>query len=572
MASREVFDNAPTIEDPKVSIIQGPALENEPDIGPLTLPGFLHDVSDRFASREAIVHRHPHGRVERWSYAELRSRSEAVAKALVACGLGKGEHVGVLMTNRPEFLSSVFGITLAGGVAVPLSTFSTPSELEHLIATSACSILLLEPRVLKKDFTAMLCELEPAIGRAGTGGLASLPFPFLRHVAMIDEADQIGRIEPWDRFLARGQAISDASLLARAATVQPADPGVIFFSSGSTNKPKAILSSHRGVSIQLWRMRRQQALADAVRTWTANGFFWSGNFAMVLGATLAAGGTLILQRTFQVEEAIDLITSEKASFLFAWPHQWAQLESTPKWASADLSSLQHVDKDGPIARHPTVKTEWTEPRHCYGNTETFTLSTGYPANTLPLDAGDSHGVPLPGNRIKIVDPLTGKTQPLGERGEIAVKGPTLMMGYLGIPIDMTLDAEGYFRTGDGGFVDPMGRLFWEGRLNDLIKTGGANVSPVEIDDVIRSHPGVKLAQTVGIPDDNLGELVVTCIVPADNSLLTVQEIRSFAKERLASYKVPRRVVFLRETDLDMTGTSKVKTDALRERVTKILAN
>jgi acyl-CoA synthetase (AMP-forming)/AMP-acid ligase II len=179
-------------------------------------------------------------------------------------------------------------------------------------------------------------------------------------------------------------------------------------------------------------------------------------------------------------------------------------------------------------------------------------------------------VPLPGNRIKIVDPLSGRVVPLGERGEIAVKGPTLMLGYLGIPLDETLDDEGYFRTGDGGYLDTEGRMFWEGRLNDIVKTGGANVSPIEIDDVIRTMPGVKMLQTVGVPDDLLGELVVTCLVPHDDAALTEADVREFARARLASYKVPRRVLFFAERDLQMTGSAKIKTADLRKLVAGML--
>ena len=202
-----------------------------------------------------------------------------------------------------------------------------------------------------------------------------------------------------------------------------------------------------------------------------------------------------------------LFRSERVNFPFAWPHQWAQLQAAANWDAVDLSALKYVDVDSPLARHPSVSTTWVEPRHCYGNTETFTLSTGYPANTPREVAGNSHGPPLPGNSLKIVNPLTGLVVPVGERGEIAVKGPTLMLGYLGVPLDQTLDEDGYFLTGDGGYVDGAGRLFWEGRLNDIIKTGGANVSPLEIDSIIRECPGVKLTQTVGVPHETLGELV-----------------------------------------------------------------
>ncbi|MGB8365789.1 MAG: class I adenylate-forming enzyme family protein [Rhizomicrobium sp.] len=567
----KAMSNHPIVHDRSVSIIRGIPLSDEAGLGSLTLSGYIREVTERFSDREALVQRRPDGTIERWSYRELWDRSAKVAKALIGCGVGKGTRVGVLMTNRAEFLSAVFGTALAGGVATTLSTFSTSDELEHLVAMSACSVLLLERHVLKKNFAQMLCDLDPAIGVAAPGELASLKFPFLRHLAAIDSVEPLGAIETWSDFLARGTKVTEAHVNARTATVTPADPGVLFFSSGSTGKPKGILSAHRGVTVQLWRLRRQQGLGEGVRSWTANGFFWSGNFAMVIGGTLSAGGTLVLQRTFQPDEALALMEAEKVSFLFAWPHQWAQLVAAANWDRVDLSALKYIDVDSPIARHPTIKTTHIEPRHCYGNTETFTLSTGYPANTSRDAAGGSHGLPLPGNSLKIVDPLTGIVTPVGERGEIAIKGPTLMLGYLGVPLDETLDEEGYFRTGDGGYVDEAGRLFWEGRLNDIIKTGGANVSPIEIDTIIKDCPGVKVTQTVGVPHETLGELVVTCIVPHDGATLDEDTVRNFAREKLASYKVPRRVLFFAEGDLQLTGSAKVKTGDLRNFAARRLA-
>jgi fatty-acyl-CoA synthase len=551
------------------SITRGPPLSEEAGLGSLTLPGFIREVVASYAGREALLQTHT-DRVERWRYSDLWDRSLEVAKALVACALGKGDRVGILMTNRAEFLSAVFGTALAGGTATPLSTFSTAQELEHLLTTSACSILLFERRVLRKDFAEVLIELDGTIGTGAPGGLASVRFPFLRHLAALDMLEAAGAIESWQGFLSRGAEVGTERITARADSIKPSDPGALFFSSGSTNKPKAILSSHRGVALQMWRMRPQQALRDGVRSWTANGFFWSGNFSMVLGATLAAGGTLVLQSTFDPEAALDLMANHHVNFLFAWPHQWAQLTTASNWNHADLSSLQYIDVDSPIARHPTVRSDWIEPRHCYGNTETFTISTAYPANTTRDKARNSHGVPLPGNSIKIVDPLSGRVAAVGERGEIAVKGPTLMLGYLGVPLDETFDDEGYFRTGDGGYLDADGRLYWEGRLNDIIKTGGANVSPVEIDDVVRELPGVKVAQTVGVPHDTLGEIVVTCIVAHEGVKLTENEVRDFVKNKLASYKVPRRVIFPSAADLKLTGTAKVKTADLRKLAAQML--
>lgn len=559
-----------TSED-SLSIVSGIPLSAEPGLGALTLPGYLREVTARFAAREALVMHKTDGSVERWSYDELWERAMTVARALVACGVGKDSRVGVLMTNRLEWVASMFGVGLAGGVAVVLSTFSTPPELEYLLHASGVSTLLFERSVLKKDFGTMLASLEPAIGRSEPGLLASTKFPFLRWLAVIGEGGAGGAIEAWPQFLARGHATARALIEARAASVRPADPAAVFFSSGSTGKPKGILSAHRGVAIQCWRWARMFGLGDDVRTLTANGFFWSGNFGMALGGTLSCGGAIILQSTFDPEQALRLMEAERVTFPVAWPHQWAALEAAPNWATTDLSSLRYVDRTTAIGRHPTVKTTYTEPRAAYGNTETFTISTCFAHDTPPEVVANTHGEVLPGNTVKVVDALTGTLQPRGQPGEIAVKGPTLMLGYLGVPIDETLDAAGFFATGDGGYIDAKGRLVWQGRLNDIIKTGGANVSPIEVDTELASCPGVKHSVTVGVPHETLGELVVACVMPEDGRSLTEATVRDFLKERLASYKVPRRVIFVDEADLSLTGTAKVKTSALRELAAKRLA-
>ncbi|MCJ1961658.1 class I adenylate-forming enzyme family protein [Novosphingobium mangrovi (ex Hu et al. 2023)] len=553
-----------------LSVIHGPPLADEEGLGALTLPGWLREVCEAGGTNEALVF-HEGGVRVAWTYADLLEQAQKVARALLACGTGKGTRVGVLMTNRPEFLAAVWGTALAGGVATTLNTFSTQAELAHLLKVSGVSVLLMERQVLKKDFAAMLGGIEPAVAEARGAAIHAPGLPFLRHVAAVGAAPQESDgIEDWATFLARGEAISPALVEASAATVTPADPGVLFFSSGSTAMPKGILSSHRAVALQLWRWRRfYQTKADA-RTWSANGFFFSGNFGMAIGGTLSAGGTLVLQATFQAEEALDLMARERVSMAIAWPHQWAQLAAASNFAEVDLSAMKYISARHAFGQHPTITADWDEPMAAYGNTETFTISAIYPSGTPEAEKAGSSGVPQPGMTFKIVDPLTGKAVPVGERGEIAVKGPTLMMGYLGIPLDETLDDEGFFCTGDGGRVDAAGRLFWEGRLNDIIKTGGANVSPLEIDAVIRQCPGVRLNQTVGVPHDLLGEIVVTAVVAQDGAALEEEDVRAFAKRTLASYKVPRRVLFFAEEDLKTTGSAKIKTADLREMAARRL--
>jgi fatty-acyl-CoA synthase len=343
----------------------------------------------------------------------------------------------------------------------------------------------------------------------------------------------------------------------------------LFFSSGTTSLPKGILHAQRAFAIQWWRWPRVLSIKEPARSWTGNGFFWSGNITMVVGTALSTGGAVVLQPMFEAETALKLIETERVTMVNGRPHQWARLQAAANWSSADLSSLRYITKGELLMEHPTVNTDWQLPMS-FGTTETMTINTAYTADT-PLERyAGSFGEPLPGNILKIVDPQSRAVVPRGQRGEVCIKGPTLMMGYIGKPVEETLDDQGYFCTGDGGYVDNVGRLYWEGRLNDIIKTGGANVSPEEVDTAIATIAGVKRTQTVGVPHETLGEMVVACIVPVDGVRLEEQEIIAYLKERLASFKIPRKVLFFREEEFALTGNEKVKASELRRLASKRL--
>jgi fatty-acyl-CoA synthase len=553
-----------------LSIVAGAPLADEPGIGALTIPAYLREVCMRHGEREALV-MHRDAGVERWSYRMLWDKSVEFAKALIASGVGKDTRVGVLMTNRPEYLAAVFGCGLAGAVSVGLSTFSTPLELEQLLAISGVSIVLFDGRVLKKDFGAMLVELEPQIRSAAPGRLRSAKFPFLHHLVRLpsvagSDADSVeaSGFEPYAAFLARGRGIADIVVDARAATVVPTDAGGLFFSSGTTSLPKGILHAQRAFAIQWWRWPRVMSVEGPQRSWTGNGLFWSANITMIVGIALSTGGAVILQPYFEPAIALKLMEAERATFLSGRPHQWARLQEMPNWASADLSSLRYVTNNELLKTQPTVNlADWRLPM-TFGTTETMTAATSYTANTSIEQYAGSAGEPLPGNTLKIVDAQTGAVLPRGQRGEICLRGPTLMLGYVGKATEDTFDAEGYYCTGDGGYVDDVGRLYWEGRLTEIIKTGGANVSPLEIDAVLSTYPGVRRAQTVGVPHPTLGEMVVSCVVPQDGVSLDAGAITTFLKERLASFKVPKAVLFFADDEVEVTGNGKVKSARLRE--------
>jgi len=567
------------IDDTSVSLVRGAPLDEEPGMGALTIPGYLREVCERYSDCEAVVIHAPDG-VIRWSYQQLWDRSVEVAAALIDSGVGKDSRVGILMSNRPEYLSALFGTALAGGVAVALSTFSTPGELEHLLAASGISTLLFEDQVLKTNFAAMLADLEPAIKSCAPGALASTRFPFLRHFVRLDgltavtgagatAGDCFAAYQPWHAFIDKALNVSESLVNARAATVQPSDAGGLFFSSGTTSLPKGILHAQRAFAIQWWRWPRVMAVKEPARAWTGNGFFWSGNIAMIVGVALSTGGAVILQPLFDAESAVKLIESERITFLSGRPHQWARLKAVPGYDQADLSSLRYITRGEMIMEHPTVDIDWTLPMS-FGTTETMTINTSYDADTPEQQYAGSCGVPLPGNLMKIVDPQTRALVPVGERGEICIKGPTLMMGYIGKSLEDSFDEEGYFCTGDGGYVDEQGRLYWEGRLNDIIKTGGANVSPEEVDAAIANYPGVKRSQTVGVPHATLSEMVVSCIVPVAGETVDTKALIVHLKTVLASFKIPRELLLCKEEDFALTGNEKIKAGEIRQLACKRL--
>jgi acyl-coenzyme A synthetase/AMP-(fatty) acid ligase len=548
------------------STIRGIPLADD-SLGALTLGGFAREVCQKYGPKEALVF-HTSSGVIRRSYDDVWREACLVARALIARGATKETRVGLLATNRPEWISAMFGIALSGATCVALNTFAKGPELEYQLRLADVSLLIFERAVLTRDFAAELTALCPELVEPRRE-IRSLRLPFLRRIVCIGEAPP-GAFESWSEFL-RDTLAPEELLESVGAEIAPTDRGLIFFSSGSTAKPKGIVHAHRAAAIQCWRWRYIWDLDPQVRTWTANAFFWSGNFAMALGATLAAGGSLVLQSHFATDEALQLMQAERVTLPIAWPHQWAKLVGDPAWNRTQLSSLRYVGEACPARGHPTVQSNWQEPVSAYGSTETFTLNSAYPSGTPEEICRGNHGVPLPGNTIRVVNPLTGQVLPRNEAGEIAVKGPTLMLGYLRVAPEDTFDPEGFFLTGDGGYVDDQGRLHWQGRLNDIIKTGGANVSPLEIDAVLAECPGVKVAATVGVPHDTLGEIVVACIVPEVGAALDEGGIRTFAAKRLSSYKVPRKVLFVSETDLMLTGSNKVKTGPLRELAAKRLA-
>jgi acyl-CoA synthetase (AMP-forming)/AMP-acid ligase II len=318
------------------------------------------------------------------------------------------------------------------------------------------------------------------------------------------------------------------------------------------------------VTLPFWIQARLFGRDERTRMWTALPMFWTAGLNSAMGATLAAGGCWVMQETFEPGAALALMERERVTEPYTLPHQAAALVEHPSWLTTDLSSLRCVFGKGAFARHPSVSGDpnWLMPVG-YGLSETCAFFTSHAWDADREDTKRSMGRLLPGNELRVVDPESGAALGAGQLGELAIKGPTLMRRYLGTEPSECFDDDGFFRTGDMGCVDADGFVHFEGRRTEMIKTGGANVSPAELEVQLRACAPVKLSRVIGVPDDRLDQVVVACIVLKEGSDATEDDIRSFLRERVAAYKVPKRVLFFDDGEVPMTSSAtKVRDEAL----------
>jgi acyl-CoA synthetase (AMP-forming)/AMP-acid ligase II len=434
-----------------------------------------------------------------------------------------------------------------------MSTFAPKPELAFMVEQADVVVVLTQARLLARRFADDLTELRPDL-------------PHLRHIAVLGAPS-------WDDLLALADGVDDAALQARADAVTPDDDALVIFSSGTTSTPKGMVHRHRAPSLQFWVQAQLFGRHEATRMWSALPLFWTAGLNTAVGATLAAGGCWVVQETFEPGQALALLARERVTEPYTLPHQTGALEEHPDWATTDLSSLTSVFGKSAFARHPSVTgdTSWMMPVG-YGLSETCAFFFSHRWSTPRELTKQSMGRLLPGNQLRVLDPDSGRALGPGELGELAIKGPTLMRTYLGRRPEECFDPDGFFHTGDAGSVDADGYVHFEGRRTEMIKTGGANVSPAELEVQLRACPPVKLARIVGMPDPRLDQVVVACITLKDGAEATEADIRSFLRERVAAYKVPKRVLFFDDGEIPMTtSATKVRDEALVALVERRLA-
>jgi acyl-CoA synthetase (AMP-forming)/AMP-acid ligase II len=321
--------------------------------------------------------------------------------------------------------------------------------------------------------------------------------------------------------------------------------------------------------LQSWRHGYREQFTPEDRVYAALPLFWTAGFAAVLGATLASGACLVTTPYFDPSFALRVIEEERITVPQGLPKTGSEMLEAQKKEQRDISSVRRYayrftgeDPPGGIARAANNAS--------YGSSETFTSATALPFGA-PVDEIVTYGRLAHGNEMRVIDQSAGTSLGIGEEGEIILRGSTLMKGYVKVAPEQTFDGEGFFHTGDLGWFDGHGLLHFTGRINNIVKTSGASVSPLEVEGALLHHPQIDFAAVVGVPDQTLGEMVVACVVVSPEATLTQQSVRDFLRDKLSSYKIPRRVLFFPDpSDLPRTASNKFSVNAIRDLVSDML--
>jgi HIP---CoA ligase len=493
-----------------------------------TLPGLLERARTEFGESEALVD----GDV-RWTFADLVTNARRAAAAMIADGVQAGDRVAIWAPNGADWAAAALGAVSAGAVLVPVSTRYRAAEAQWIMRKSGASVLVVGQGFLGNDYLAMLDGAE---------------LPLLRTTVTL--GDQ------WGKFLDRGTG--DGAVTERWATIQPGDLCDMFFTSGTTGLAKGVMTAHDQT------IRATTAWCDGVglrtgdRYLLTNPMFHTFGYKAGILAGLVRGATLISRPVFDADEALDLIERERITVYPGPPTIYISLLDHPRRASKDLSSLRLAVTGAtvvPVALVERMRAELLPSVIvAYGLTETCGMVSicdpASPAEVLSSTVGQ----PIPGVEVRIREP----------DGEVMVRGFTVMRGYYDDEqaTGETITPDGWLHTGDIGTLRPDGNLCITDRLKDMYITGGFNVYPAEVEQVIATLAGVAEAAVIGVPDPRLGEVGRAFVVARPGADVDPLDIIEHCRRRLAGYKVPAAVTMT--PDLPRNAAGKVTKDALRE--------
>lgn len=503
---------------------------------PPTIPHLVAAAAERWPAREALVEEDV-----RWSFHDLAEACRRATSAMLVNGIGAGDRVGIWAPNGRAWIVAGVAAMATGAAIVPLNTRLKGGEAGDILRRTSTRMLVTSANFLGTDYSALLAEQE---------------LPDLRRTIRIDS--------DWADFVAEGNGPDDPAVDAALAQVTSDSISDIMFTSGTTGAPKGVISTHGRILPMFADWADNMGLSDRDRYLIINPFFHSFGFKAGWVAALIAGATIYPLATFDVSCAIELIERERISFLPGPPTIYQSLLSAKAEKTFDVSSLRGAatgaaSVPSELVRRMRSELNLVDTVTAYGMTECPTITTCRRGDDADLIA-ESCGRPLPGLELRIVDDNTAVLAP-GEVGEIQVRGYGVMQGYLDDPAATaeTIDPQGWLATGDIGWLGTDGYLRITDRKKDMFISGGFNVYPAEVENILSRHPAIAQVAVVSSPDERLGEVGKAFVVLRPEAALDAQQLRDWARHEMANYKVPRQAVFLAALPHNAAG-KVLKTD------------
>jgi len=533
------------------------------DARPVTRFGDLTDAAAaRWGDREALVFRD-----RRYSFRQIAAEVDRLARGLIHIGVRPGEKVALWLLNCPEWIFAMFALAKIGAVHVPINTRFRTVDLAQVLERSNAATLMTHDVSGPVDYLGMVRELASFEG-GESRRVRSARLPDLERVVILSDRQYPGAWS-WPELLASAATVDPASLAARAAAVRPNDTAFIMYTSGTTGFPKGVMRDHTLLAHMADRYRRLQSSERDVFVNYLPLFHIFGYVDGPLGSLLV-GYRQILTETFDADEALDLVEREGATHIDGFDTHLKLLIDAQEARPRNLSTLRTgIMAAGAASATPIVyraRKALAPLRHltAYGMTEVGATISMSLLDSTDEQACEASGLPCEGFEVRVIDPDTGREQPRGVPGEIVVRTRYLMQGYYRDP-DATaraIDADGWFHTGDAGILRADGHLRFVGRYKDMIKVGGENVDPTEVESYLGTYPGVRQAAVVSYPDARLGEVGVVFVQTAPGATVVADDLLAFCRGRIASFKIPRHAFVVDE--LPMTSSGKVQKARLRE--------
>lgn len=493
------------------------------------------------------------------TYSEFRDDVDAFARTLIALGVKQGSHVAIWATNVPQWYISFWACCRIGAVLVTMNTAYKIHEAEYLLRNSDTHTLIMIDGYRDSNYSEIIAELCPELATNTPGkALHCKRLPFLRHIINVTSSKP-GCLT-WEGALALGESVPIEEVYRRSSLVDKHDVCNMQYTSGTTGFPKGVMLTHYNVVNNGKCIGDRMDLSTADRMMIQVPMFHCFGMVLAMTASMTHGVTLSPLPYFSTKPALACINQEKITCFHGVPTMFIAMLEHEDFDKTDFSHM----RTGIMAGSPcpiSVMKDVVEKMHMSEITIVYGQTEASPGCTMsstedPLEVRvNTVGSPLPAIECRIIDPETGEELPDGENGEFVARGYNIMKGYYKMPeaTAQAIDKDGWLHTGDLACRTPEGNFRITGRLKDMIIRGGENIYPKEIEEFIYTYDKVKDVQVIGVPDEQLGEEIMACVIPKEGVELTEDEIKAYVRDHMAKHKVPRYVDIVSEFPMNAAG-------------------